>query len=76
MMASFQLRLLVGELGKSGERAVPSASTVTQVADWLLDHVPPLSSALTALFTAPPVMRALRHADAPLDAWLQRRFGS
>jgi hypothetical protein len=76
MMASFQLRLLVGELGKSGERAVPSASTVTQVADWLLDHVPPLSSALTALFTAPPVMRALRHADTPLDAWLQLRFGS
>jgi hypothetical protein len=76
MMAAFQLRLLAGELAKSGERAVPSASTVTQVGDWLLDNVPPLSGALAALFTAPPVLRALRRADAPLDAWLQGRFGT
>jgi len=76
MMAAFQLRLLAGELGKTGERASPSASTITQVGDWLLDNLPPPQGALAALFTAPPVLRALRRADAPLDAWLQRRLGT
>jgi hypothetical protein len=75
MMAAFQLRLLAGELGKTGERATPSASTITQVGDWLLDNVPPLHDAIVALFAAPPVLRALRRADAPLDTWLQRRIG-
>jgi hypothetical protein len=75
MMADFQLRLLAGELGKSGERASPSASTTRQVGDWLLDNLPGLKGALTALFSAPATLRALRRADAPLDAWLQRRFG-
>jgi hypothetical protein len=76
MMAAFQLRLLAGELGKTGERASPSASTITQVGDWLLDNLRPLHGALAALFTAPPVLRALHRADAPLDAWLQRRLGT
>jgi hypothetical protein len=74
-MAAFQIRLLAGELGKTGARAAPSASTVSQVGDWLADHVPPLHDALAALFTAPAVLRALRQADAPLDEWLRRRFG-
>ncbi len=74
-MAAFQLRLLAGELGKIGAHATPSASTISQVGDWLADNVPPLQDALAALFTAPPVLRALRQADTPLDAWLQRRFG-
>jgi len=74
-MAAFQLRLLAGELGKLGAHATPSASTISQVGDWLADTVPPLHDALTALFTAPAVLRALRQADTPLDAWLQRRFG-
>jgi hypothetical protein len=74
-MAAFQLRLLAGELGKLGPHATPSASTISQVGDWLADNVPPLQDALAALFTAPAVLRALRQADAPLDAWLQRRFG-
>jgi hypothetical protein len=74
-MAAFQLRLLAGELGKVGERATPSASTISQVGDWLADNVAPLQNALAALFTAPAVLRLLRQADTPLDAWLQRRFG-
>jgi hypothetical protein len=74
-MAAFQLRLLAGELGKLGPHATPSASTISQVGDWLADNVPPLQDALAALFTAPAVLRALRQADAPIDAWLQRRFG-
>jgi hypothetical protein len=74
-MAAFQLRLLAGELGKLGARATPSASTISQVGDWLDDNAPPLHDALAALFTAPAVLRVLRQADTPLDAWLQRRFG-
>ena len=74
-MAAFQLRLLAGELGKIGSHATPSASTISQVGDWLADNVPPLQNALAALFTAPAVLRVLRQADQPLDAWLQRRFG-
>jgi hypothetical protein len=75
-MAAFQLRLLAGELGKLGPHATPSASTVSQVGDWLADNISPLQDALAALFTAPAVLRALRQADAPLDGWLQRRFGA
>ncbi len=74
-MATFQLRLLAGELDKIGTRATPSASTISQVGDWLVDNVPPLQDALAALFTAPAVLRVLHQADPPLDAWLQRRFG-
>ncbi|MEP7190852.1 MAG: hypothetical protein ABI901_16805, partial [Roseiflexaceae bacterium] len=74
-MAAFQLRLLAGELGKLGARATPSASTISQVGDWLADNIPPLQDGLTALFTAPAVLRLLSQADAPLDTWLQRRFG-
>jgi hypothetical protein len=73
-MAAFQLRLLAGELGKNGARATPSASTISQVGDWLFDNIPPLHAALAALFSAPAVLRLLRRADTPLDAWLQRRF--
>jgi hypothetical protein len=73
-MAAFQLRLLAGELGKSGAHATPSASTISQVGDWLADNISPLHDALATLFTAPAVLRVLRRADAPLDTWLQRRF--
>jgi hypothetical protein len=75
-MAAGYLRLLAGELTKSGERASPSASTVTLVGDWLLDNVPPLRDGLAALFAAPATRRALARADEPLDKWLVRRFGT
>jgi hypothetical protein len=75
-VAPIQLRLLAGELSKTGPRETPSASTVTLVGDWLLDNVAPLHDALVALFAAPPVLRALGHADRPLGDWLARRFSS
>jgi hypothetical protein len=75
-MATGYLRLLAGELTKPGERAAPSASTVTLVGDWLLDNVPLLRDGLAALFAAPATRRALARADAPLDTWLRRRFGA
>jgi hypothetical protein len=74
-IAAGYLRLLAGELSKTGERAVPSASTITLVGDWLLDNVSSLHGSLAALFAAPATRRALARADAPLDPWLQRRFG-
>jgi hypothetical protein len=74
-VAPIQLRLLAGELSKTGPREVPSASTVTLVGDWLLDNLPPLHDALVGLFAAPAVLRALGRADRPLGDWLQRRFG-
>jgi hypothetical protein len=75
-VAAGYLRLLAGELSKTGDRATPSASTLTLVGDWLLDNAAPLREALGALFAAPAVRRVLARADAPLDAWLQRRFGT
>jgi hypothetical protein len=74
-MAAGYLRLLSGELTKTGERAVPSASTIALVGDWLLDSLPQLRDHLAALFDAPATRRALVRADTPLDAWLRRRFG-
>ncbi|HEU5098669.1 MAG TPA: hypothetical protein VFU22_06610 [Roseiflexaceae bacterium] len=74
-MAAGYLRLLSGELSKRGERAVPSASTITLVGDWLLDSLPQLRDPLVALFAAPATRRALARADTPLDEWLRRRFG-
>lgn len=74
-MATGYLRLLSGELTKSGERAVPSASTITLVGDWLIDSLPQLRDQLVALFDAPATRRSLARADTPLDAWLRRRFG-
>lgn len=74
-MASFQLRLLTSELRKDPADAVPSASTIQQVADWLIQHVPTLAPSLTSFFRTPAVLRVLRRTDTPLDAWLEQRFG-
>ena len=74
-VATFQLRLLAGELSKIGAQGTPSASTISQVGGWLLDSVPELRQPLAALFNAPETRRALRRADTPLDAWLKERFG-
>lgn len=73
-VAEFQLRLLAGELGKVESQSTPSASTISQVGGWLLDTVPALKPALTALFGAPAVRRVLQRADAPLGSWLGERF--
>ncbi len=52
-MANFQLKLLGGELTKTGEEETPSASTITQVGDWLLDSLPQIAEVLTSLFATP-----------------------
>jgi hypothetical protein len=73
-IASFQLRLLAGELRKE-VGSVPSANTISQVADWLIQYAPALLPDLNTLFGTPAVLRVLRRADTALDSWLQQRFG-
>ena len=74
-MASFQLRLLTSELRKDPAGAVPSASTIQQVTDWLIQNVPTLAPSLNSFFRTPAVLRVLRRTDTPLDSWLEQRFG-
>ncbi len=76
MMAKFQLQLLQGELLKLGKDEVPSASTVTQVGNWLLDNVPQLVGALTGLFATPAVGKVVAKAGDVAIAWARQRFGS
>jgi hypothetical protein len=75
MMAEFQLNLLEGELTKAGAGSQPSANTITQVGDWLLDNVPQLGGALQRLFATPAVGRALAGSGDEAVAWLRDRFG-
>jgi hypothetical protein len=75
MMAEFQLGLLRGELTKAGDGNQPSANTITQVGDWLLENVPQLTGALQHLFATPAVGRALGKSGDEAVAWVQSRFG-
>lgn len=74
-MAQFQLQLLRGELSKVDEDETPSASTITQIGDWLLDNLPELAEALTGLFATPAVGRVVGKAGEVAIAWLRQRFG-
>ena len=74
-MAKFQLELLKGELTKTGADEVPSANTLTQVGDWLLDNVPAIAEALTSLFATPAVGKLIGKAGERAVAWARRRFG-
>lgn len=74
-MAQFQLQLLRGELSKVDESETPSASTITQIGDWLLDNLPELAGALTGLFATPAVGRVVGRAGESAVAWLRKRFG-
>ena len=76
MMADFQLKLLAGELIKTEDAAVPSASTITQVGDWLLDNVPQIAEALASLFVTPAVGKVIGKAGEAAAQWVSRRFGS
>lgn len=76
MMAEFQLKLLRGELTKTGGSNQPSASTIVQVGDWLLDKVPQLDAELQRLFAMPAVGRALGQAGDEAIAWAKERFGA
>jgi hypothetical protein len=74
-MAEFQLKLLQGELTKTEEGETPSASTITQVGDWLLDNVPQIAEILTSLFATPAVGRVVGKAGEVAVEWVKKRFG-
>jgi hypothetical protein len=74
-MAEFQLKLLQGELTKTEEGETPSASTITQVGDWLLDNVPQMAEILTSLFATPAVGRVVGKAGEVAVEWVKKRLG-
>ena len=74
-MAEFQLKLLQGELTKTEEDETPSASTITQIGDWLLDNVPQVAEILTSLFATPAVGRVVGRAGEVAVEWVKKRFG-
>jgi hypothetical protein len=74
-MAEFQLKLLHGELAKTEKDEKPSASTITQVGDWLLDSVPQIAEPLTSLFATPAVGKVMGKAGEIAIDWVRQRFG-
>jgi hypothetical protein len=74
-MAEFQINLLQGELTKTEEGETPSASTITQVGDWLLDNIPQTAEILTSLFATPAVGRVVGKAGEVAVEWVKKRFG-
>jgi hypothetical protein len=68
------LQLLRGELMKTGEAEIPSASTITLVGNWLLDNVPQIVEALTSLFATPAVGRVIGKAGEAAASWVKQRF--
>jgi hypothetical protein len=76
MMVDFQLKLLGGELTKTADGQAPSANTIIQVGDWLLDNVPQAVSALVGLFAAPAVGRVVTKAGSEAVDWVRARFGA
>jgi hypothetical protein len=75
-MAEFQLQLLKGELTKTGEDEVPSANTLTQVGDWLLNNVPQIAEILAGLFATPAVGKVVGKAGSIAVDWVKRRFSA
>lgn len=75
-MADFQLKLLAGELTKLGADEVPSASTITQVGEWLFETLPILRPTLIDLFAQPAAGRALAKAGDAAVQWARQRLGS
>ena len=73
-IAEFQIKLLQGEMVKTGEGETPSASTITQVGDWLLANVPPAASVLSALFATPAAGKIMGKAGESAVAWARQRF--
>ena len=74
-MAEFQLKLLQGELTKTDKDETPSASTITQVGDWLLDNIPSIAESLTSLFATPVVGKIVGKAGEVAVKWVKQRFG-
>ena len=74
-MAEFQLKLLQGELTKTDKDETPSASTITQVGDWLLDTIPSIAESLISLFATPVVGKIVGKAGEVAVKWVKQRFG-
>jgi len=74
-MAEFQLKLLQGELTKIDKDETPSASTITQVGDWLLDNIPSIAETLTGFFATPAVGKVVGKAGEAAIKWVKQRFG-
>lgn len=75
-MAEFQMKLLEGELTKTEEGEMPSASTITQVGDWLLDNIPQIAEVIAGLFATPAVGKVVGKAGEVAVKWVKKRFGS
>jgi hypothetical protein len=75
-MADMQLKLLHGELVKTGDNETPSANTITTIGDWLLDNVPTIVEALVDLFATPAVGRVVGKAGEEAVKWVKNRLGN
>lgn len=75
-MAEFQIKLLQSELTKTKASETPSASTITQVGDWLLDNVPQIAEILTCLFATPAAGKVVGKAGEVAVEWVKKRLGS
>jgi len=73
-LAEFQVKLLGGELAKTEEKETPSANTIIQIGDWLLDNVPEIAEVLVSVFATPAVGRVVGKAGEAAVAWLRKRF--
>ena len=74
-MAEFQIKLLGGELTKTSEKESPSATTITQVGDWLLDNVPQVAETVVGLFATPAVGRVVGKAGEVAINWVKQKLG-
>jgi hypothetical protein len=74
-MAEFQIKLLQGELTKTDEKETPSATTITQVGDWLLDNVPSIAESVVSLFATPAVGKVVGKAGEVAVKWAKARLG-
>ncbi len=73
-MAEFQLQLLESELTKTEDHQVPSATTIVQVGDRLLDDLPLMAGEIGRLLALPAVGRVIAKAGDAAVQWVQRRF--
>jgi hypothetical protein len=75
-MAGGILTQIETELLKTGKGETPNAAIIAQMGDLLLDSVPQIADALTALFATPAVGRVVGMAGESAVAWVKRRFGA
>lgn len=74
-MAEFQVKLLEGELTKTDEKETPSANTITQIGDWLLDNLPQIAETVVGLFATPAVGKVVGKAGEAAVSWAKHRLG-